>query len=30
MNIGAILGVIIAVGTVIKDSIDDDNNNCQC
>jgi len=30
MNAGAIIGILIAVGTVIKDAIGDDNNNCQC
>lgn len=30
MSPGAIIGILIAVGTVIKDAIDDDNNNCQC
>lgn len=29
MSPGAIIGILIAVGTVIKDAIDDDNN-CQC
>lgn len=30
MSPGTIIGILIAVGTIIKDAIDDDNNNCQC
>lgn len=30
MSPGAIIGILIAVGNVIKDAIDDDNDNCQC
>jgi hypothetical protein len=30
MGPAAIIGILIAVGTVIKDAIDEDNNNCQC
>jgi len=29
MNAGVILGILIAIGTVVKDAIDDDNDNCQ-
>jgi len=28
MKVGAILGILIAVGTVIKDVLDDDNDGC--
>lgn len=29
MNTGVVIGILIAVGTVIKDAIDDDNDSCQ-
>jgi|GEM_PF-5872223 len=29
MNVGAVIGLLIAVGTVVKDVLDDDNENYQ-